>query len=244
MAAQCRPNSYGRTCCCTRGHTSPDNGKRHTFHRCHPRQHITTRTPPPPGARHHVLTSPTATPSQDSGYNHHQNAPGSSSEHAHVSRPATTETKNARDASGHHAGPRSNFHTATAATARYCHTDGSTSQQEHRHGHNGSTRHHHDCRTSGHGHTPTTATTSTALIAAHMAKKKPPHGLFSCGGGVTFLYSVTIFTISSAVFPSGAFINFAFDKLRFISAIRVCMSSTILPIPLSILFSLSKTAKQ
>ena len=88
---------------------------------CHPRQHITTRTPPPPGARHHVLTSPTATPSQDSGYNHHQNAPGSSSEHAHVSRPATTETKNARDASGHHAGPRSNFHTATAATARYCH---------------------------------------------------------------------------------------------------------------------------
>ena len=65
MAAQCRPHSYGRTCCCTRGHTSPDNGKRHTFHRCHPRQHITTRTPPPPGARHQVLTSPTATPSQD-----------------------------------------------------------------------------------------------------------------------------------------------------------------------------------
>ena len=52
MAAQCRPHSYGRTCCCTRGHTSPVNGKRHTFHRCHPRKHITTRTPTRPQRQH------------------------------------------------------------------------------------------------------------------------------------------------------------------------------------------------
>ena len=67
MAAQCRPHSYGRTCCCTRGHTSPVNGKRHTFHRRHGpilphgRQHITTitptRPPPPRPQRQHVTTT-------------------------------------------------------------------------------------------------------------------------------------------------------------------------------------------
>ena len=72
--------------------------------------------------------------------------------------------------------------------------------------------------------------------------KKAPTRAFLMWGLLS--YSVTSFTISSAVFPSGAFMNFAFDKLRFISSIRVCISSTILPIPRSILFSLSKTAKQ
>ena len=44
-----------------------------------------------------------------------------------------------------------------------------------------------------HGHilprfAPTTATTSAALIAAHTAQKKPPHGIFSGGGCFLFSY--------------------------------------------------------
>ena len=71
MAAQCRPHSYGRTCCCTRGHTSPDNGKRHTFHRCHPRQHITTTRTTPHGRQNGIH----GTRSNFHGH-HHRTRPG------------------------------------------------------------------------------------------------------------------------------------------------------------------------
>lgn len=71
--------------------------------------------------------------------------------------------------------------------------------------------------------------------------KKPPRG--RCRWGLLF-YSVTSFTISSAVFPSAAFRNFAFASPRFISGILVSISSTIRPIRLSIVFSLSNAAKQ
>ena len=93
-----------------------------------------------------------------SGYNHHQNAHGSSSEHAHVSRPSTTETNkrpgrvrtSRRPRSNCHQGivppstprpqrqhitmtvarrPRSNFHMATAATPLYAHVSRPTRPQ-------------------------------------------------------------------------------------------------------------------
>ena len=180
-------------------------------------------------------------------------------------------------------------------------THGSTSQQEHRHGHNGSTRHHHIGRTSEHGHVSRTfrheptetknapgsrsdfhpgsvppypeqttygrthghtvsGTTSnrpprhdTPTFHAHhghngsgrghtytTAQKKPLTAFFRRG---LFLYSVTSFTISSAVFPSLAFRNFALASPRFTSGMCFSASLSNLASPGVNLFNRSKIAK-
>lgn len=86
------------------------------------------------------------------------------------------------------------------------------------HGHN--VRGHH-CRTHG--------------------TKKAPRGRFS--GGAIIFYSVTSFTISSAVFPSRARTNFALASPRFTSGMCFSASWSILASPGVNLFNLSKTAK-
>ena len=135
-----------------RGHTSPDNGKRHTFHRCHPRQHITTTRTTPHGRQNGIH----GTRSNFHGH-HHRTRPG-------------------------------RFRTSRRPTFQLPHG--------------------HRC----HGpilprFASATATSSTALIAANMAQKKPPHGLFSGGGYFLFSYYFHDFV--------GGFPVRGFYKLRF-----------------------------
>lgn len=82
----------------------------------------------------------------------------------------------------------------------------------------------------------------TATATRTPRHKKAPTRHFLLWGLLS--YSVTSFTISSAVFPSAALRNFALSSPRFISGILVSISSTIRPIRLSIVFSLSNAAKQ
>lgn len=88
--------------------------------------------------------------------------------------------------------------------------------------------------------TPYTPTTSAALIAAHTAKKSPSR-LFSVWGYI--FYSVTSFTISSAVFPSRARTNFDLVSPRFTSGMCFSASLSSLASPGVNLFNRSKIAK-
>ena len=127
-----------------------------------------------------------------------------------------TETKNARQDGTAAPGQRSNFHTATAATGSTLH---------------GPIRPRF---------THTTATTSAALIDSHTAQKSPHTGVSGVG---LFIYSVTSFTISSAVFPSLAFRNFALASPRFTSGMCFSASWSNLASPGVNLFNRSKIAK-
>lgn len=89
---------------------------------------------------------------------------------------------------------------------------------------------HHGHNCSGHGQTFTT-------------DKKSPSRLFPCGAILSYS-AVTIFTISSAVFPSRARTNFDFASERFTSGMCFSASWSNLASPGVNLFNLSKTAKQ
>lgn len=74
-------------------------------------------------------------------------------------------------------------------------------------------------------------------------QKKAPTRAFPVGGGAIY-YSVTIFTISSAVFPSRARTNFAFASPLFTSGMCFSASWSNLASPGVNLFNRSKIAKQ
>ena len=119
-----------------------------------------------------------------------------------------------------------------------------------RHGHNGHTanfrttprqRKHltrHDTPTfrANHGHN------CRGPHCRQQRQKKSPTRHFIRWGLLS--YSVTIFTISSAVFPSRAFRNFAFASPRFTSGMCFSASWSILASPGVNLFNRSKIAKQ